>query len=43
MTLLDPAYVNLHRSGSGPALIMLHCLGMDHHLWDCLEPLSDTF
>ena len=22
---------------------MLHCLGMDHHLWDCLGGLADSF
>lgn len=43
MSALDPACVQLHRVGSGPALVLLHCLGMDHHLWDCLQPLSDTF
>jgi len=29
---LSPAAIRLHRSG--PALVMLHCLGMTHHLWD---------
>ena len=24
----------LHRSGTGPALVLLHCLGVDHHFWD---------
>jgi 3-oxoadipate enol-lactonase len=40
---LDAANIRLHRSGSGPALVMLHCLGMDHHLWDSLHPLADRF
>jgi len=26
--------LRLHRAGSGPALVLLHCLGMDRHLWD---------
>jgi 3-oxoadipate enol-lactonase len=43
MTRLDPDSIRLHRTGQGPALVMLHCLGMDHHLWDCLHPLSDRF
>ncbi len=38
---LDPATIRLHRSGAGPALVMLHCLGMTHHLWDCLGGLAD--
>jgi 3-oxoadipate enol-lactonase len=40
---LDPAAVRVHRTGSGPALVMLHCLGMTHHLWDCLEGLADQY
>ncbi len=40
---LDPAAIRVHRSGSGPALVMLHCLGMTHHLWDCLGGLADRF
>lgn len=40
---LDPAAVRVHRAGSGPVLVMLHCLGMTHHLWDCLEGLADRY
>jgi 3-oxoadipate enol-lactonase len=40
---LDSATIRMHRSGTGPALVMLHCLGMTHHLWDCLSPLADRF
>ena len=40
---LDPAAIRVHRSGGGPALVMLHCLGMTHHLWDCLSGLGDRF
>ncbi len=32
----DPAAIRLHRTGQGTPLVMLHCLGMTHHLWDCL-------
>jgi 3-oxoadipate enol-lactonase len=32
--VLDPADITLHRRGSGPPLVLLHCLGVDHHLWD---------
>ncbi len=40
---LDPAAVRVHRAGSGPALVMLHCLGMTHHLWDGLARLTDQY
>ena len=40
---LDPAGVRVHRAGSGPVLVMLHCLGMTHRLWDCLEGLADQY
>ena len=26
--------IKRHRSGQGPAVVMLHCLGVDHRLWD---------
>lgn len=26
--------VVVHRNGSGPPLVLLHCLGVDHRLWD---------
>lgn len=31
---LDAGAIRLHRTGSGPVLVMLHCLGVDHRLWD---------
>ena len=31
---LDPDAIELHRSGTGPNLVLLHCLGVDRHLWD---------
>jgi 3-oxoadipate enol-lactonase len=34
MTTLDPAGLRLFREGSGPPLVLLHCLGVDHRLWD---------
>jgi 3-oxoadipate enol-lactonase len=35
--------IRLHRVGSGMPLVMLHCLGMTHRLWDCLGGLADRF
>ncbi|HZB91461.1 MAG TPA: alpha/beta fold hydrolase [Stellaceae bacterium] len=32
--LLDPADIKTHRRGNGPVLVLLHCLGVDHRLWD---------
>jgi 3-oxoadipate enol-lactonase len=31
---IDPAAVRVQRKGRGPALVLLHCLGVDHRLWD---------
>lgn len=31
---LDPRAIKLHRKGKGPPLVLLHCLGVDHLLWD---------
>jgi 3-oxoadipate enol-lactonase len=33
----------LHRHGSGPPLVLLHCLGVDRHFWDFASPLSRHF
>ena len=30
---LDARGVTLHRTGDGPPLVLLHCLGVDHRLW----------
>jgi len=32
--VIDPQQVRVHRKGRGPALVLLHCLGVDHLLWD---------
>ena len=37
--ILD-ASITLHRRGSGPCLVLLHCLGVDRHFWDFVAPLS---
>src|SRR6202043_4155931 len=31
---LDAAAIKLHRKGSGPSLVLVHCLGVDRRLWD---------
>jgi hypothetical protein len=31
---LDPNTIKLHRRGAGPVVVLLHCLGVDRHLWD---------
>ncbi len=43
MAALDPQSVQLHRSGSGPPLVLLHCLGVDHRFWDFAVPLASDF
>jgi 3-oxoadipate enol-lactonase len=35
--------VHVISEGRGPALILLHCLGVDHHLWDFATSLSAGF
>ena len=41
--LPDPAAIRLHRTGTGPALVLLHCLGVTHRLWGPLDPLADRY
>jgi 3-oxoadipate enol-lactonase len=43
MTKLDPTTVVVHRNGSGPALLLLHCLGVNHGFWDFAADLASTF
>jgi 3-oxoadipate enol-lactonase len=31
------------REGSGEPLVLLHCLGVDHHFWDFARPLGSEF
>jgi 3-oxoadipate enol-lactonase len=33
--------VPLRVSGTGAALVLLHCLGVDHHFWDFTKPLEN--
>lgn len=41
---LDAATIRVHRKGSGPTLVLLHCLGVDHGLWDIAAAgLADGF
>lgn len=35
--------VVVYRRGKGAPLVLIHCLGMDRHFWDVLEPLTDQF
>lgn len=34
MAKLEARAIRLHRVGSGPAVVLIHCLGVDHRLWD---------
>jgi 3-oxoadipate enol-lactonase len=43
MTSLDPSSISLERRGSGPPLVLLHCLGVDHHFWDFADELARDF
>jgi 3-oxoadipate enol-lactonase len=43
MATLDTKSITLHRHGSGPPLILLHCLGVDLHFWDFAGDLSRDF
>jgi 3-oxoadipate enol-lactonase len=40
MSQLDSNVV-LHASGTGAPVVLLHCLGVDHHFWDFAAPLED--
>jgi 3-oxoadipate enol-lactonase len=44
VNLPDSKIIRLHQTGSGPAVVLLHCLGVDRHLWDFVtEGLSQEF
>jgi 3-oxoadipate enol-lactonase len=41
---LEAGSIQVHRKGSGPTLVLLHCLGVDHGLWDIAAAgLEDSF
>jgi 3-oxoadipate enol-lactonase len=42
MAKLD-ANIEVTREGNGPALVLLHCLGVDRHFWDFSAPLGSDF
>ncbi len=43
MTTLNPRSISLERRGSGPPLVLLHCLGVDHHFWDFAGDLARDY
>ena len=43
MPRLDHTHLRLHRTGSGPSLVLLHGLDETHEAWNGLAPLSDRF
>ena len=43
MARLDTRSVVLHARGAGTPLLLLHCLGVDHHFWDFASGLADSF
>src|ERR1700726_4735021 len=42
-TLADASPIAAHRTGSGPPVVLLHCLGVDHRFWDFADGLADEF
>lgn len=42
MAKLD-ANIEVTREGSGPALVLLHCLGVDRRFWEFAAPLGSDF
>lgn len=41
---LDASMIRLNRTGKGPLVVLLHCLGVDRRLWDgAAAGLSDRF
>jgi 3-oxoadipate enol-lactonase len=43
MPWLDSNSIVLRRSGEGTPLLLLHCLGVDHHFWDFTAELAGDF
>ena len=43
MARLDTRSVVLHARGAGTPLLLLHCLGVEHHFWDFASDLADSF
>jgi 3-oxoadipate enol-lactonase len=41
--VLDSGAIKLHRKGKGPALVLVHCLGVDRRLWDIAAGLQSDF
>ncbi len=40
MKPLNSIPITLHRQGSGPPVVLVHCLGVDHRFWDFTSGLS---
>ena len=43
MSVLDAKAIEVHRSGEGAPLVLLHCLGVDHQFWDFARDLGSDF
>lgn len=43
MGTLNETDIKLHAAGSGPPLVLLHCLGVDYRFWDFGAPLAGKF
>ena len=43
MRLLDPTTIRLHRSGSGPTIVLLHGIGATHRMWNGIATLAGRF
>jgi 3-oxoadipate enol-lactonase len=41
--MLDDSAIRIDRQGSGPPLVLLHCLGVDHRLWRLAAGLESEF